>query len=621
MVDIGTLRIRSDFDSAGLSRGITAASSSISAFVDAARLAADAIRAVSDVSRDIAEQESLARSFNLSRQEYERFRLAVSASLGDFGEARDLLGDFQEAVALLGRGEERELRLFRELGFDVDFARRAQQDLTGSFDEFLRRIRELDEVAARGVLTELIGADASRNVNQLARSYGRFADALGRPLVFATDGAVESLNNLRVATEGAELQLRESLIQALDQSGLGESLASLISSTAGLASTTDILEISFTRLGIGLAGFELGLQQARAAFGFDVDPGRSLELVDQLQGFFDRLDVLLQPGRQAGGAEAGLGGGGAGAPPRGTAGDPISVTLAGAGPSMALPPGQLAFMGLTPEEQRLARELGFSVAEDFTAYMQDTLRPALESAFGPFIDERINVTLADDMRLAADQITLLGQIGNNVFSTLRREANDWQDAILSVFQTVFNAGISNLFQGAGFFGGGGLQFGGTVYRSGSYVVGERGPERVFLPRGAEVLSNSDLAPSVTFYNEFNGDVDAVAVASMERNGSPAADQRDPDAHPNAGQRAQPVSQGGGRCPLTLSSIWSGSRTGSPRSALTWFRPGGWRRAARRRARSCSPSLWSGGSASNSASSGRRLTRVSTTGSRTAASGP
>ena len=270
---IGTLEIGTRIDSAGVTRGITAVSSAVSGFADGFRLATDAIQRLNMVSEELAQSQAIARGFNLSRESYERFALSVSSSLGDIGEARDLLSDFQEAVSLLGRGEEREVELFRELGFDIEFAKQAQEDLTGSFDIFLQRIRQLDQVAARGVLTELIGGDASRQVNQLAQSYGRFADALGRPLVFATDDAVDSLNNLRVASEAAGTQLRESIVQALGDSGLSDALAELITDVTNLNTVLDpfglvfeIMADDITRVNHALVQLTLWLDTVVEAF-------------------------------------------------------------------------------------------------------------------------------------------------------------------------------------------------------------------------------------------------------------------------------------------------------------------------------------------------------------------
>lgn len=470
---------------AGFSNVITAGSSAISALADASRVAIDLLQQLNQVSQEFAENESIARSFGLTRQEYERFRLAVSASIGDITEARDLLGDFQEAVSLLGRGEEREVRLFRELGFDIDFARAAQEDLTGSFDLFIREIERLDEVAARGILTELVGADASRQINQLARSYGRFADVLGRPLIFATDEAVEQLNNLRTASEAAGRQMQESIVQALADSGLAEVLSNTIDRFGSLVTTTDILEVGFARAGIAVVRFEqaiAGLQLLLAVGRGDRaainEIGlRSLGLSADLVELEETLQNLLLPGRQSGGAGTGRGTGGG---PSGTSSNPIFIAPAdGFFQSMALPVSDLAFIELTPEQAALAQRLGFSVARDFTSYMEDTIRPALESAFGPFIDDRINV-LGEDSRIAADDVRLLGQVTRTVFGQIRREGDEAVNVLLDILQTFLNAGFSNLLGGLSFFGGS-RQFGGPVEEGLLYETHGLGRREFFIP--------------------------------------------------------------------------------------------------------------------------------------------
>ena len=294
---IGTLEIGTRIDSAGVTRGITAVSSAVSGFADGFRLATDAIQRLNMVSEELAQSQSIARSFNLSRESYERFALAVSASIGDIGEARDLLGDFQESVSLLARGEERELELFRELGFDIEFAEQAQRNLTGSFDEFVSRIAELDQVAARGVLTELVGADASRNILQLAQSYGTFAEALGRPLIFATDEAIESLNNLRVASEAAGVQLRESIVQALSDSGLADALANLITTFTALENDFMLSRRVFSDVAGVVRHLEIGILRTILTIEAFADSiGGAIRILDALPGIAGRLGRRIPSG-------------------------------------------------------------------------------------------------------------------------------------------------------------------------------------------------------------------------------------------------------------------------------------------------------------------------------------
>lgn len=62
--------------------------------------------------------------------------------------------------------------------------------------------------------------------------------------------------------------------------------------------------------------------------------------------------------------------------------------------------------------------------------------------------------------------------------------------IMSRYGSVFNVpGIASLAGGGSYIG---YANGGTVDADGTYMVGERGPEAVYLPRGANVISNSQL---------------------------------------------------------------------------------------------------------------------------------
>ena len=81
MVQVGTLDIDIRADSGSFTRGLTAASSAFSAFADGARLAQDALQALNEVSQQFQQNQAIANAFNISRQEYERFRLADIASL------------------------------------------------------------------------------------------------------------------------------------------------------------------------------------------------------------------------------------------------------------------------------------------------------------------------------------------------------------------------------------------------------------------------------------------------------------------------------------------------------------------------------------------------------------
>ncbi len=62
--------------------------------------------------------------------------------------------------------------------------------------------------------------------------------------------------------------------------------------------------------------------------------------------------------------------------------------------------------------------------------------------------------------------------------------------IMSRYGDVFHVpGIVSMAQGGSYVG---YANGGTVNQDGTYMVGERGPEAVYLPRGANVISNSQL---------------------------------------------------------------------------------------------------------------------------------
>ena len=104
--------------------------------------------------------------------------------------------------------------------------------------------------------------------------------------------------------------------------------------------------------------------------------------------------------------------------------------------------------------------------------------------------------IEDQFRRAKIENDALGQSASRTFSSIIRGANSASDALGNLLDQVANTALTSGLNGifGGLFGGIGsalgFNAGGTNYfAGGATVVGEQGPETVFLPRGSQIMDN------------------------------------------------------------------------------------------------------------------------------------
>ena len=247
-----------------LAGSIGAAVTGISTIANAVGRATSALVALEE---SIAIEASIARGLGLAREEYTRLALALQATGQDRDEIRDILSDFQEVVGLLVQGEEKEIQLLRQLGLDASIATRSVDDLGGAFRQFLDAVSRYNRVEARGILSLLVGADASRRIGELIAAREQFEAAAGRAetLPVASDQAVRELTEFAQAVREARQAATEASVQVLSSTGILDAFVETIRNTGGQLSR------AATSLSAAAAAFESlsgrNIGEVLAAFG------------------------------------------------------------------------------------------------------------------------------------------------------------------------------------------------------------------------------------------------------------------------------------------------------------------------------------------------------------------
>lgn len=220
--DQATVRFTNDVGGLRLAlRGVTlagaAAVGTITAFIAAA---SGSVHQIRNLGAALGAERGIASALGVAREEYVLFANAIERTGQERDEIRDLLGDYQELVGLVARGETREIALLRDLNIDAGTARRSIDNLGAEFLALLDRVREIDRVSARGILSQLVGADASRRILQAADNVALLRREIDRPIVFATEAAIASLEEFQAATTAAGIQLRETVVQVLAETNV-----------------------------------------------------------------------------------------------------------------------------------------------------------------------------------------------------------------------------------------------------------------------------------------------------------------------------------------------------------------------------------------------------------------
>ena len=224
--------------------GLATAAAGVGAAIGGmATAAVAAVNRLEELSVVVGGEQSIARAFGLTRQEYVALATAIAATGQEREEVRDLLGDLQELAGLAARPGASEAPLLREIGIDASFAAQASEDLIGAFRVFLGQIAELDRVAARGLLSEAVGADASRRFLEVAAARDQLEASLGRQTgTIASDAAATSLVGFGQAVREARQAVKESAVEFLSATGALEDMTQAVQSTtsslAGASTST-----------------------------------------------------------------------------------------------------------------------------------------------------------------------------------------------------------------------------------------------------------------------------------------------------------------------------------------------------------------------------------------------
>ena len=140
------------------------------------------------------------------------------------------------------------------------------------------------------------------------------------------------------------------------------------------------------------------------------------------------------------------------------------------------PPEPAAGAGLedievsTAEAERALARFGRDALRQFQEQQRE--KDALEAA-------------ANQLRISRAQAW--GSAINTITAAAIADTENWGEVLLGVLAQILTQAAASQGGFASFFGGS-QQFGGAITRSGSYIVGDAGPERVFLPRGSYVDS-------------------------------------------------------------------------------------------------------------------------------------
>jgi len=110
----------------------------------------------------------------------------------------------------------------------------------------------------------------------------------------------------------------------------------------------------------------------------------------------------------------------------------------------------------------------------------------------------------------------LGQTFTNTLAQAALHGSSLKQTFLSIASSFLSFGIGKFFSSAQFGGIPGFAHGTSFAPGGPAVVGERGPEIVNLPRGAQVIPNNRTTNNVTFGNinitNTGGNLDAESVS-------------------------------------------------------------------------------------------------------------
>ena len=217
---------------AGVTGVLASAGALASGIATVGRTASAAIDRLEELSQVVAGEASLARAFGIARAEWVQLQLALESTGQEGDELRDLIGDLQELAGLAGRPGARQAGLLQELGVGAEFAALAAEDMAAAFRVVLDAINRLGRVEARGLLSELVGADASRRLIEVASASGQLGETLERLTgIGASTDAAESFIEAGQAVRELRRALQEHLIQVLADTGALDALTGALRGT------------------------------------------------------------------------------------------------------------------------------------------------------------------------------------------------------------------------------------------------------------------------------------------------------------------------------------------------------------------------------------------------------
>ena len=469
MVVIGNLDTNIRADASEFVREVGDADSRLDTFIGRFSVGATAIAAFATaaaagftaIARQNAELRLGAGIAGLSIQQYEGLANSFRTFGLDADFAADIINDVSERLRDAQEGTETYAAAFDRIGINLDDF--ASQD----------RVTRLFTLARA---LETVDADAAQlSANELAGDQGQRLIAVIRDL-----GSEELEGRIRANIEAVDFTDEQSqrIQNAADR--IGRIRDSVVDIT--LVSTSNLLE----RLGLGneeLAESErslVGIRQHLLAIGVSGVRQPGTDFIDPAAGiaaaFEAEITVTGEAIREFDEQLA-----------------PLEITFNRVAGAALLAAETIE--SRTPADFRRERE---STQELLDALDPDYIgRAAARLERIPNIIDNTTGALTVQYE---NQISLGDRLGQSITTALLSGvdgAEDLGDALVdAISRALLAAGVEGII---GSFGG--QQFGGPIAATGRYIVGERGPEEVILPRGAEVVPSG----GGTFIFNLDGD--------------------------------------------------------------------------------------------------------------------
>ena len=288
----------------GLARQAGVATAGIGAFV--AGIGA-ATREMVELARTVGEEEGIARSIGLIREEYLRLVIAIQANTGlARNEAGDLLRVIQEFYSeALIEPDGPQAEAFARLGADLETIRRGATDTRAAIRDLFSLVNQFEPGIARGILTGGVGGEDSARIIEAVTVFGdRFDDAVSRLEEFfgITASTEQALTALEEAWDVTVQQFRDSAANFLAATGVLETATRLLgqisvrlaeSSTAAedsrvkeIVGLEDALETQVSNLSSQISGL------TDAQFAYNAAQAAHDESLAQFLAAIERWEVL-----------------------------------------------------------------------------------------------------------------------------------------------------------------------------------------------------------------------------------------------------------------------------------------------------------------------------------------